>query len=49
MDLAASNKAALTQLKQSTETLVQQKASGKPVTLKTKLEQQAKKQMDQMM
>ena len=49
LDLAASNKAALTELKQSTETLVQQKASGKPVTLKTKLEQQAKKQMDQMM
>ena len=49
MDLAASNKAALSELKQSTETLVQQKVSGKPVTLKTKLAQQAQKQMDQKM
>ena len=46
LDLAASNKAALSLLKQSTETLIEQKESGKPVTLKTKIEEQTKAKVE---
>ena len=45
MDLAAANKAGLSLLKQSTQTLIEQKESGKPVTLKTKLEEQTKSKL----
>ena len=46
LDLAASNKAALSLLKQSTQTLIEQKESGKPVTLKTKIEEQTKAKVE---